>query len=279
MRKISNREIIKKVSDTCIELAYTLNNDAYLAFRHSLQDESSETARYVLNELIDNADIAKNENIPLCQDTGMVMCFVEIGNEVMLDDPISSTINEGVKEGYDKGFLRKSTVSDPLNRVNRNDNTPAIIYIDQVKGSDLNIHIMLKGFGSENMGSIRMFSPSAGREGIVEYIVDTIKTNGANSCPPLFIGVGIGGTMDYAAVLSKKALLRPVDEMNKDPYYAEMENEILERINRLNIGPAGYGGMTTACSVHIDSYPTHIAGLPVAITIQCCALRHKEIII
>ncbi|MFA7673910.1 MAG: fumarate hydratase [Clostridia bacterium] len=279
MRKISSKKIVNIISDACLELAYTLNDDAYQAFKNSLKNEGSEIARYVLNELIDNADISKNENIPLCQDTGMVMCFVEIGNEVMLEDPLSSVINEGVKDGYEKGFLRKSTVDDPLKRVNRNDNTPAIIYIDQVKGTGLKIHIMLKGFGSENMGSTRMFSPSAGREGIVEYIVDTINTNGANSCPPLFIGVGIGGTMDYAAVLSKKALLRPVNEMNQDPYYAEMENEILERINKLNIGPAGYGGMTTACSVHIDSYPTHIAGLPVAITIQCCALRHKEIIL
>jgi fumarate hydratase subunit alpha len=279
MRKISSKTISDKISDTCIELAYTLNDDAYQAFKNALKKEDSEISRYVLNELIDNADIAKKGSIPLCQDTGMVLCFVEIGNEVMLEDPLSLIINEGVKDGYNIGYLRKSTVDDPLKRVNRNDNTPAIIYIDQVKGTKLKIHMMLKGFGSENMGSIKMFSPSAGREGIVEYILETIKNNGANACPPLFIGVGIGGTMDYAAVLSKKALLRPVDKENSDPYYAQMENEILERINRFDIGPAGYGGATTACSVHIESYPTHIAGLPVAVTVQCCALRHKEIVI
>ncbi len=278
-RKINSDIIINSVAKACIEAACVLDKQAYKAIETSLFNEDNKTAKYVLNELLDNANIAKRDCIPLCQDTGMVISFVEMGIKVQLEEPIGDLINKGIKKGYEEGVLRKSVVKDAFQRINTDDNTPAIVYIKQTEGDKLKINLMLKGFGSENMSFVKMLNPSLSQNEVIDIISDEICNRAYNACPPLFIGVGIGGTMDYACVLSKKALLRPLNESNINPVYSDMERKILSNINKSGIGPAGYGGKTTALSVAILAYPTHIAGLPVAVTIQCHALRHREIIL
>ena len=278
-RKINSQEIIDTISASCIECACVLNDNAYTAIEKAVRSEKNDTARYVLNELISNADIAKKDKIPLCQDTGMVICFVEIGLNIELDEPIQDIINRGVAKGYTEGYLRKSIVNDPFERINTDNNTPCVVYVEQTEGSSLKISIMLKGFGSENMSFVKMLNPSLSEDKVVKIIADDICSKAFNACPPVFIGIGIGGTMDYASVLSKKALLREVGVNNPNKFYANMEGKILNLINMSNIGPAGYSGNTTALSVAIEAYPTHIASLPVAVTIQCHALRHKVIIL
>ena len=221
--------------------------------------------------------MAKKEDLPICQDTGMACVFVEVGQEVhIVGGLLQDAINEGVRKGYDEGFLRKSVVKDPINRVNTKDNTPAIIYYDIVPGDKIKVTVAPKGFGSENMSRIKMLKPSDGLQGVKDFIIETVKLAGPNPCPPIVIGVGIGGTFDKAAYLAKKALIRPLNKRNNEKFYSDLEEELLETINKLGIGPQGFGGKTTALGLNIETYPTHIAGLPVAVNINCHATRHKE---
>jgi fumarate hydratase subunit alpha len=234
----------------------------------------------MLDKIIINSDIASKENMPMCQDTGMAVIFVELGQDVhIVGGSLKEAINEGIRQGYSEGYLRKSVVKDPLTRVNTGDNTPAVIHIDIVDGEELKITIAPKGFGSENMSRIKMLKPSDGVEGVKEFVLETVKIAGPNPCPPIIVGVGIGGTFEKAAELSKKALLRSIEERNNDTYYSDLEDELITKINKLGIGPQGFGGKTTALGVNIETYPTHIAGLPVAVNISCHATRHAEIVL
>ena len=277
MREIHISKIIEAVKELCVEANYYLSDDVRNTLYHAKKSETWPLAENILEQIILNSDIAKNENKPICQDTGMACVFLEIGQDVhiivwLLED----AINEGVRRGYDEGFLRKSVVKDPINRINTKDNTPAIIYYDIVPGDKIKITVAPKGFGSENMSRIKMLKPSDGLQGVKDFIIETIKLAGPNPCPPIVIGVGIGGTFDKAAYLSKKALIRPLNVRNKDEFYSNLEKELLEDINNLGIGPQGFGGKTTAIGLNIETYPTHIAGLPVAVNINCHATRHKE---
>lgn len=277
MREIHISEIINTVKELCIESNYYLSNDVKEALNNAKENETWPLAENVLDQLILNSNIAQNENMPICQDTGMACIFIEIGQEVhIVGGALEDAINEGVRRGYDEGFLRKSVVKDPINRVNTKDNTPAIIYYDIVLGNKLKITVAPKGFGSENMSRIKMLKPSDGLQGVKDFIIETVKLAGPNPCPPIIIGVGIGGTFDKAAYLAKKALIRPVNKRNDEKFYGDLEEELLETINKLGIGPQGFGGKTTALGINIETYPTHIAGLPVAVNINCHATRHKE---
>ena len=277
MREIHISKIIDTVKELCIEANYYLSNDVKRALCNAKENETWPLAENILDQIILNSDIAKNENMPICQDTGMACIFIDIGRDVhivggLLDD----AINEGVRRGYEEGFLRKSVVKDPINRINTKDNTPAIIYYNMVAGDKIKITVAPKGFGSENMSRIKMLKPSDGLQGVKDFIIETVKLAGPNPCPPIVIGVGIGGTFDKAAYLAKKALIRPLDKRNEDKFYSDLEEELLDTINKLGIGPQGFGGKTTALGLNIETYPTHIAGLPVAVNINCHATRHKE---
>ena len=277
MREIHISEIIGVVKELCIEANYYLSKDINEALSDAKEKETWPLAESILDKLILNSNIAKNEQMPICQDTGMACIFVEIGQDVhVVGGLLEDAINEGVRRGYRDGFLRKSVVKDPLNRVNTKDNTPAIIYYDIVGGNKIKITVAPKGFGSENMSRIKMLKPSDGVNGVKDFVLETVKLAGPNPCPPIVIGVGIGGTFDKAAYLAKKALIRPINKNNDEKFYSDMENELLESINELGIGPQGFGGKTTALGVNIEVYPTHIAGLPVAVNINCHATRHKE---
>lgn len=279
MKEIKISEVIEKVEQMCIEANCDLNNDITMALTNALQVEESPQGKEVLNILLTNAQIAAQEKIPICQDTGMAVLFVEVGQDLHIDGSLTEALNEGVRRGYQKGYLRKSVVNDPFDRVNTNDNTPAIIHYDVVEGDSLTITLAPKGFGSENMGALKMFKPSDGLEAVKNFIVETVDQAGANPCPPIIVGVGIGGTMEKAAILAKKALLRPVGSGHRKEKYAEIERELLKRINNLGIGPQGFGGRSTALGVNIEVYPTHIAGLPVAININCHASRHRTVVL
>ena len=277
MREIHRSKIIDTVKELCIEANYYLSNDVKRALCNAKENETWPLAENILDQIILNSDIAKNENMPICQDTGMACIFIDIGQDVhivggLLDD----AINEGVRRGYEEGFLRKSVVKDPINRINTKDNKPAIIYYNMVAGDKIKITVAPKGFGSENMSRIKMLKPSDGLQGVKDFIIETVKLAGPNPCPPIVIGVGIGGTFDKAAYLAKKALIRPLDKRNEDKFYSDLEEELLANINKLGIGPQGFGGKTTALGLNIETYPTHIAGLPVAVNINCHATRHKE---
>ena len=275
MRIINSDEIKNAVKEMCISANCHLNSDIRAALEKSAEDEKSEVSRTILKRLIENADIADRKEVPICQDTGMAVFFIEIGKEVFVEgDTITDAVNKGVSEGYTEGYLRKSVVKDPLDRVNTKDNTPAVIYYDFCEGDKIRITFAPKGFGSENKGGIKMLNPSDGVDGVIDFVTETVRKAGANPCPPMVVGVGIGGTMDKAAVLSKKALTRDITVRNANPYYAELEKKLLERINLLGIGPQGMGGTTTALAVNIETFPTHIAGLPVAVNINCHATRH-----
>ena len=275
MREIHISEIISTVRDLCIESNYYLSNDVKEALCNAKENETWPLAENVLDQIILNSDIAKKEDMPICQDTGMACVFVEVGQEVhIVGGLLQDAINEGVRRGYDEGFLRKSVVKDPINRVNTKDNTPAIIYYDIVQGDKIKITVAPKGFGSENMSRIKMLKPSDGLQGVKDFIIETVKLAGPNPCPPIVIGVGIGGTFDKATYLAKKALIRPLNKRNNEKFYSDLEEELLETINKLGIGPQG--GKTTALGLNIETYPTHIAGLPVAVNINCHATRHKE---
>lgn len=277
MKEVNVIDITKKVREMCIESNYYLCQDIRDRLKEAQDKETFPIAKGILDKIIINADIAKNENMPMCQDTGMACIFVEIGQEVHIKGgSLEDAINEGVRQGYKDGYLRKSVVKDPLNRVNTGDNTPAVIYYNIVAGDKLKITVAPKGFGSENMSKIKMLKPADGLEGVIDFILEVVKIAGPNPCPPTVIGVGIGGTFDKAANLAKKALIRPTAERNSNPFYGKLEEELLEKINSLGIGPQGFGGKTTALAVNIETYPTHIAGLPVAVNINCHATRHAE---
>ena len=280
LREIDVNDIVKAVSKLCIEANCVLNSDVYEAIERAKESEESPVGREILGQLTDNADIARNEFVPICQDTGMAVVFVEIGQDVHIKGGLlTDAVNEGVRKGYKEGYLRKSVVEDPFLRKNTGDNTPAVIHYDIVEGDRLKIIVAPKGFGSENMSKIYMLKPSAGIEGAKDAIIKTVDEAGPNPCPPMIVGVGVGGNFETAALLAKKALLRPVDKKTKKPHLMEMEKELLERINRLGIGPQGLGGRTTALWVSVESFPTHIAGMPVAVNISCHVTRHAEVVL
>ncbi len=280
MREINTKEITATVADMCIKSNCNLNNDIKSALESGRDAETTPLAKQILEDILKNADIAERDCVPICQDTGMAVFFLELGQDVHITGgSLYDAINEGVRMGYDEGYLRKSVVKDPIRRGNTNDNTPAVIHTEIVSGSSLKITIAPKGFGSENMSAIKMLKPSDGQKGVLDFVTQTVKSASGNPCPPIVVGVGIGGTMEKAAILSKKALLRDIRQNNPDPYYAEMEGELLERINNLDIGPQGYGGKTTALGVNIETFPTHIAGLPVAVNISCHVTRHLTTIL
>ena len=280
MREINVNDIASNIKEMCIEANYFLEDDIKNSLFKAEKEETSEVGKSVLNQLHQNLDIAESEMIPICQDTGMAVVFLDIGQDVhFVGGNLNDAINEGVRRGYDKGYLRKSVVKDPVRRGNTGDNTPAMIYTEIVPGENIKITVGPKGFGSENMSAIRMFKPSHGLQGIKDFIIETVETAGPNPCPPMVVGVGIGGTFDKAALLAKKALMRPLDSSNPDPFYADLEKEMLEKINELGIGPQGFGGKTTAIGLNIETMPTHIAGMPCAININCHVTRHKTEVI
>ena len=277
MKTINVNEIIKTVKELSIEANYYLPNDVKEAIEEAEKNEKWPIANNILNKILENSQIAATEKMPICQDTGMACVFVDIGQDVhIIGGSLEEAINEGVRQGYAEGFLRKSVVKDPLHRVNTNDNTPALIYYNMVPGDKVKITVAPKGFGSENMSRIAMLKPSDGLEGVKNFVLETVRMAGPNPCPPIVIGVGIGGSFDKAAYLAKKALIRPVNENNTDEFYGNLEKELLEEVNKIGIGPQGFGGKTTALALNIETYPTHIAGLPVAVNINCHATRHKE---
>ena len=278
MRTIDVATITDAIEKLCIDANIFLNSDIKDAIAKASKEEESETGRSILESLLKNADIASKEGLAICQDTGMAIVFVELGQEVHINGgSLEEAINEGVRRGYKKGFLRKSVVKDPLKRENTNDNTPAVIHYEIKAGDGLKIHIAPKGFGSENMSTLKMLKPSDGVEGVKKVVIDTVSEAGPNPCPPIVVGVGIGGSMEKAAILAKKALMRPIDQSNSIPYYKQLEEELLVSINKLGIGPAGLGGRITALGVNVETYPTHIAGLPVAVNISCHVTRHKSV--
>ncbi len=278
MREINVKEVENAVRNLSIEANYYVGKDIKEALIEFKKNEPFKIAEEVLDKIILNDEIACNEKMPMCQDTGMACVFLEIGQDVhFVGGLLEDAINEGVRRGYEEGYLRKSVVKDPIDRVNTKDNTPAIIYYDIVSGDKVKITLAPKGFGSENMSRIGMLKPADGLEGVKKFIIDTVEQAGPNPCPPMVIGVGIGGTFDKAAYLAKKALLRPINVRNSNEFYKNLEEELLEKINKLGIGPQGFGGRTTALGLNIETYPTHIAGLPVAVNINCHATRHKDI--
>lgn len=279
MKTIEYDTIVKEVKTICMTSNFELGDDVLNAIKSSLKTEESPSGIEILNILLENSDIAKKEKIGICQDTGFAVFFVELGDDVNINGGnIIDAINEGVRIGYKEGYLRKS-ICHPFTRANTGDNTPAIVHVDLVPGDSLKIIIAPKGGGSENMSRVTMLKPSQGREGVIDFVVQRVKESGGNPCPPLVVGVGIGGTFEKAAIISKKALTRDVGVPNPDKEIAELENEILTRINDLGIGPQGLGGRTTAFAVNVEMHPCHIASLPLAVNINCHASRHKEIIL
>ncbi|MDK2871483.1 MAG: fumarate hydratase subunit alpha [bacterium] len=281
MRELHVNEIIPVVEKMCIQAASVLPSDVMDVIKKAYEKEESPLGENILNLLVENATVAANEEVPICQDTGITLVFVEVGQDLrIVGGSLYDAINEGVRRGYVNGYLRKSVVSDPIfERKNTGDNTPAVIYTDIVPGDKLKIALMPKGGGSENMSQLRMLIPADGPEGIKKFVLEAVERAGPNPCPPIILGIGIGGTMDKAAVLSKKALLRKVGEPHPDPRIAAFEREILEEVNNLGIGPQGLGGRITALAVHIEIYPTHLVALPVAISFQCHAARHVEVVL
>lgn len=278
IRKIKADTVTKTVKQLFMDCNYFIDDSITKALKDFREKEKSPVGKNVLSQLLENNEIAAKEQIPICQDTGMAVLFVEYGDKVVIEDgSFKEAVEQGVREAYDEGYLRKSVVTDPVfDRINTKDNTPAVIHTEIVPGDKIKFLVGGKGFGSENMSAIKMLTPSYGAEGVKDFILETVKKAGPNPCPPIVVGVGIGGTFEKAAQLAKKATFRPVDTKNPDPRYAQMEEELLEKINRMGFGPAGLGGNTTALGVNIETYPTHIAGMPVAVNICCHAARHKE---
>jgi len=275
MREIQAQQITEVVRGLCIEANCHLPGDVKRCIECRYAEETWAPAREILEHIRENYEIADENDRPICQDTGMACVFLKIGQEVHINGDMEEAVNEGVRQGYDQGYLRKSVVRDPLDRVNTKDNTPAVIYYELVPGDKVEITVGPKGFGSENMSQIKMLKPSDGLQGVKDFILKVVEDAGPNPCPPIVVGVGVGGTFDRAALLAKKALMRPVDQRSADPFYAALEEEMLEKINALGIGPQGFGGRTTALAVNIETFPTHIAGLPVAVNINCHVTRHK----
>jgi len=280
MRSINVKEIVEAVRNLCIDANYTLTDDMKNALKRGMEEEKSPLGRKILSQLQDNLKIARENQIPICQDTGMAVFFIEVGQDVHIEGGLlTDAVNEGVRRGYTEGYLRKSVVSDPLIRNNTGDNTPAVIHYDIVEGDKLKITIAPKGFGSENMSRVFMLKPADGEEGVKQAIVQAVKDAGPNACPPMVIGVGIGGTFEKCALMAKKALTREVGVHSDIPYVKKMEEEVLATINKTGIGPGGLGGSTTALAVNIDTYATHIAGLPVAVNICCHVNRHRTAVL
>ncbi|WP_317729173.1 fumarate hydratase [Clostridium tetani] len=278
MKEVNVSDITKAIKELSIEANYRLPKDVKEKLEEYNKKENWDMAKGILEKILVNVDISDKENMPACQDTGMACVFVEIGQDVhVVGGNLEDAINEGVRQGYTEGYLRKSVVNDPIERVNTKDNTPAVIYYDIVPGDKLKITVAPKGFGSENMSQQKMLKPADGLQGVKDFIIKVVKDAGPNPCPPIVVGVGIGGTFDRSANLAKKALMRPLDERNTNPFYADLEKELLETINSLGIGPQGFGGLTTALAVNIETYATHIAGLPVAVNINCHVTRHKSV--
>ena len=275
MRRIRVEEIVSNIKEMCIEANHYLTEDMKLALKEAEGTERSPLGKQILHQLEENLQIASQDMIPICQDTGMAVIFMEIGQDVHVEGGLlTEAVNEGVRQGYREGYLRKSVVADPVLRENTRDNTPAVIHYDIVEGEQIRITVAPKGFGSENMSRVFMLKPADGAEGIKNAVLEAVREAGPNACPPVVVGVGIGGTFEKCALLAKKALTRPVNERSCVPYVKEMEEELLERINRSGIGPGGLGGSTTALAVNINTYPTHIAGLPVAVNMCCHVNRH-----
>ena len=279
MREINAVKITEAVKKLCTEANCHLTGDIEECIKKFHDDEPWAQAKEILERIIENYEISDEKNQPVCQDTGVACVFLKIGQDVHVSGDITDAVNEGVRQGYGEGYLRKSVVRDPIDRVNTGDNTPAMIYFEIVPGDKIEITVAPKGFGSENMSKIAMLRPSDGLQGVKDFVVKTVEEAGPNPCPPIVVGVGIGGTFDKAAYLAKKALLRPVDKPNEDQFYADLEKDLLNEINNLGIGPQGFGGKTTALAVNIEKYPTHIAGLPVAVNINCHVTRHRTEVI
>lgn len=278
MRIIPSEEIIRAVRDLCIQSNKELPKNVKCALQNAKKEERSEVCQEALSDILQNLDDAKELDLPICQDTGMMIIFAEVGQELQFDKPFEESIQEGVRRGYKEGYLRKSILSDPLRRVQTNDNTPAIIYTRLVPGDRLKLTAAPKGFGSENMSALKMMNPSATEEDVIEFVADVVKKAGSRPCPPILVGVGLGGDFEYAAFLAKKALCSE-ENHNPDPYYANLEDKICKRINELKIGTQGFGGDITALGVRIEAFPTHIAGFPIAVNIGCHVTRHKTIVL
>ena len=279
MREIQASVLTDAIRDLAIEANCVLPADMQARIEQARRDEPFETAQGILDKIIENYGIAKANTVPICQDTGVCCVFLKIGQDVHIAGDLRAAVDEGVRQGYEQGYLRKSVVQDPLRRVNTGDNTPAMLYTEIVPGDRIELTVAPKGFGSENMSRLAMLKPSDGVEGVKQFILKTVEEAGPNPCPPIVVGVGLGGTFDKAAYLAKKALMRSVDVRNPDPYYADLEAELLDKINALGIGPQGFGGKTTALAVNIEWMPTHIAGLPVAVNINCHVTRHKTVVL
>ncbi len=279
MRTIDASLVTQTVRDLCIRANCHLTEDLKGCIRACRRCETFPVAQDILDQIIENYCIAEENEVPVCQDTGMACVFIDVGQDVHICGNLEDAIHEGVRRGYQEGYLRKSVVRDPLDRVNTGDNTPAMIYYRIVPGDRVHITVAPKGFGSENMSQIRMLKPSDGLQGVKDFVLQAVEEAGPNPCPPIVVGVGIGGTFDKAALMAKQALIRPVDSHNEDPFYAALEDELLEKINALGIGPQGFGGRTTALAVNIEKCPTHIAGLPVAVNINCHVTRHQSEVI
>lgn len=280
MREIQAAKIVEEVKKMCINSNYFLTDDITEGIVNAIREEEKDLPKDTLEKILENAEIARREQVPICQDTGMACVFVEIGQDVhVVGGSLQEAINEGVRKGYEEGYLRKSVVKDPLRRKNTGDNTPAVINYEIVNGDKIKITLAPKGFGSENMSQIKMLKPSDGMQGVKNFVINTVREAGSNPCPPIVIGVGLGGTFDRAALMAKKALLRPINKRNSDDFYAELEMELLKEVNSIGIGPQGFGGKTTALAVNIETFPTHIAGLPVAVNINCHVTRHAEVVL
>ena len=279
MREIQASVLTDAIRDLAIEANCVLPADMQARIEQARRDEPFETAQGILDKIIENYGIAKANTVPICQDTGVCCVFLKIGQDVHIAGDLRAAVDEGVRQGYEQGYLRKSVVQDPLRRVNTGDNTPAMLYTEIVPGDRIELTVAPKGFGSENMSRLAMLKPSDGVEGVKQFILRTVEEAGPNPCPPVVVGVGLGGTFDKAAYLAKKALMRSTDVRNPDPYYADLEAELLDKINALGIGPQGFGGKTTALAVNIEWMPTHIAGLPVAVNINCHVTRHKTVVL
>ncbi|NOY78820.1 MAG: fumarate hydratase [Calditrichaeota bacterium] len=280
MRELDVGEITQAVKRLSMEANYFLGDDQVNALKEALKKEESPVGKSVLNQIVENQEIARTEKMAICQDTGFTVVFIDLGQEVhLIGGDLTEAVNEGVRQGYTEGYLRKSIVKDPLRRVNTGDNTPAVVHLRLVPGDKVSITVAPKGGGSENMSEVRMLKPADGPEGVKNFVIDRVRRSGGNPCPPIIVGVGIGGTFEIAALIAKKALLRELGQFNPDPYYAEMEKELLREINKLGIGPMGLGGRVTALGVFIEYHPCHIASLPIAVNIQCHAARHKSVVI
>ncbi|HAI52202.1 MAG: fumarate hydratase [Limnochordia bacterium] len=280
MRTIRYEDIVAQVKELCLDANCNLPMDVYQALVAAEQKEESPLGQNILDVILQNAKIAREKKMPLCQDTGMVVVFAEVGQDVHIEGGLlSDAVNEGVRRAYDEGYFRKSVVADPIQRVNTKDNTPAVLHVSLVAGDKLRLIVAPKGFGSENMSALKMLKPADGVQGIKDFVVKTVSEAGGNPCPPIIIGVGIGGTMEKAALLAKQAVLREIGSKHPQPHIAKLEEELLELVNKTGVGPQGFGGTQTALALFVETYPTHIAGLPVAVNINCHVARHAEAVL